>query len=110
VRLRTDAPLSPGALWATPLSGARIEWLPAGEDAGDIWVLYRPENLWPLDSVLRVSAGGVVLNGLPLASGAVAFQVESHAGHARRIQSPPLSLWQPEPGRDYAPAAPEYGE
>ena len=107
IRLRSETGIDPYSIWG-PVPGrnegeASVEWMPVDEgDLRDIWVLFRPNEMWYLDDVITLTASAETVEGESVETQTYQFQVESEEDYETRTAEPEQGIWQPEYGEDFA--------
>ncbi len=106
IRLRSEADIDPDSIWG-PLPGysedqATVEWRSVGEgNLRDVWVIFRPKEMWYLEDVITLTAGARTTDGESLQSETYQFQVESEEEYQTRRTTPEETIWQPEYNEDF---------
>ncbi len=104
IRLRGQADIDPNSIWS-PIPGytgdqAHAEWMPVTEDGlQDVWVVFRPEDRWYVDDIIKLSVKAETVTGETLGPVEYAFQVKEGDEPGGSI------LWQPRYGEDLEPAS-----
>ncbi len=99
VRLRAGSPIDTSAIWgALPedlVDSAVVDWQEAQDsDSGDVWVILRPTDGWPLTRTVEVTAGATTADGGPAGPKTFEFRVEDE--DETRASQPAEAIAQPE--------------
>ncbi len=91
VRLLISEAIAPESVWVTVDTAGEIAWevqWQPGSVAGDGWVVVTPEEAWPADAVVTVTAGAETVSGTPVAPSRAQWSIhtDSEGGSL---------LWQP---------------